>query len=150
MLYVFVFVVPLAVQVRMESSSKWPEDLTALRDAKTAFLLHMAKQYDNTQHTTRFDYNSQAHCSSSSLISLCLTLWLMMVMCWCLCLCRLQRDSEVKAVASREWVDVSLQGFVFRASLAVPKELRLLEAMVHNSPNKGQTHIPQDNNSGGS
>lgn len=44
-------------------------------------------------------------------------------------------------MASREWVDVSLQGFVFRASLAVPKELRLLEAMVHNSPNKGQTHI---------
>lgn len=39
-------VVPLCVQVRMESSSKWPEDLTVLRDAKTAFLLHIAKQYD--------------------------------------------------------------------------------------------------------
>lgn len=32
------------VQVRMEGSSKWPEDVTALRQAKTAFLIHMARQ----------------------------------------------------------------------------------------------------------
>lgn len=55
---------------------------------------------------------------------------------------RLGRDPEVKAQASAEWLDVQLCGFVFRLRLALPKELRLLEALAHAHQGEQQQQQP--------
>jgi hypothetical protein len=34
---------PIEVQIRLESSSRWPEELEAFRTAKTAFLIQIAR-----------------------------------------------------------------------------------------------------------